>query len=220
MKRLITAALVITLCFPAISSPASAKKAKPIKTTLYMHGDQPLGELDGLEWQSGSEPMTMDAIEPSGTEPKNMHYTWAAWNDQCTGLPLFFPTWVGSLNGTIKGDATLTAHFVGTPATATARIWVDTEVFLCNGNDGSTNYIPPHAEISAAVPEGQSTVEFAFQNLKLKAGNTIMVEILEQTVFSGSPQNQSRVLYDSTDYPTKLEFSCIPAAGQKTCVPE
>ncbi|MEA2432933.1 MAG: hypothetical protein QOG54_390 [Actinomycetota bacterium] len=204
MKKLIVSALSLMLIGAAIAPSAVAAK-KPVKTVLYMHGVNPTGEQDGVDWlANATPPMSMDTTEPAAGNPKTMSYSWPVFNSQCSGLPLAFPTWVGTVNGTIVGDATLKVNFASAPGTVTARIWADTAVFSCN-----EAYVEPAQEIEVTVPAGANEVEAVFKGLKLKAGMSIMVEILTNGVVPG------RVLYDSADYPTSLTFKCIPESGNK-----
>lgn len=209
MKKLLFVALSAALVGGALAAPASGAKAKPVKTSLYLHGAYPAGEGDGADWIANSTPpMSMDPTEPSAAEPKSMGYSGAAFNDQCSGLPLVFPTWVGNLQGTIVGDAHLKAHFVAAPATITARIWVDTPVFSCN-----ESFVPPAQEVQVEIPAGHNEVDIVFKGLRLKATANVMIELLSQ-----SPAAQGRVLYDSADMASVLQFKCIPARG-KSCTP-
>lgn len=218
MKKTLVAVLALSLVAGALVLPASAKKkkAKPVATTLYAHGPSPVGEVDGAMWFSelgaGKPPLTLDATEPSAGQPKSQNFFSPLLNDQCTGLPVAFPTFQGDLSGTIVGDVTMTAHFVSAPSKILARIWTDTPNFSCN--DG---YVEPVSEVEVDVPAGQSEVEIVFPKLKQKALSWVLVEILAP---SGSDYRGQvgRLLYDSADAATRLEFNCIPASG-KSCTP-
>lgn len=220
MKKLLTLALVLGLLGAAVGSPAVAakkKKKKPVQTTLYMHGQAPFGEIDGAQWTADGfgpqSPMTLDAEEPTDPAPKSMNYFSPALNDQCTGLPLAFPTFTGPLAGTIVGDAKMTLHFASAPATIKARIWADVGAFSqCNDN-----YIEPASEVDVEVPAGSNAVEVEFKKLKLKSTSFIMIEIL---ALSGTDYRGQvgRLLYDSSSAPTSITFGCVPAKG-KSCTP-
>lgn len=182
-------------------------------TTLFMHGHTPMGEIDGALWLAdGTDEwvMKMDAVEPDGST-KSMG--WRAesvmpWNDQCTGLPVGFPTWTGDLTGKIVGDMKVTVHSSGAGETVTARIWADIQPFAhCNDE-----YVPPAAEVDFETASGP--VEVTFEDLDLEVTSHIMVEFLGGTGSTG------RVQYDSADQNSGLEFGCLPPKGSKTCVPE
>jgi hypothetical protein len=217
MRRVLIALLVTGLAAGLLAAPAAArkkKKPKPVQTTMYMHGTAPLGEVDGVQWfADNTNYTTMDGVEPTDPAPKSMNFFSPALNDQCTGLPLAFPTFVGDLQGTIKGDAKLALHFASAPGTVTARIWADIAPFSqCNDA-----YVAPASEVQFDVPAGQNEVEVVFEKLNLKATSFIMVEIL---VPSGPAYGGQigRLLYDSTATPTSIEFGCVPAAGT-SCLP-
>ena len=220
MKRALTVVVALSLVGGLIAAPASAKKkkkkAKPVATTYYMHGPTTVGEVDGANWFSNlgaaPSPFTMDETEPTDPVPDSMTFTNPALNDQCTGLPAAFPSFQGNLAGTIKGDATLTAHFASAPGTIKARIWADVPMFSCNDA-----YIEPASEVDVELPSGQGEVEIVFPDLNLKAVTGISVEILAPSGTDWGGQ-VGRLLYDSPAALTRLEFNCIPASG-KSCVP-
>ena len=219
MKKMVTLALVAGLVVGSLAVSADAakkkkKKPKAVKTTMYMHGTSQLGEQDGAQWLADTlqgaagAVMQMDGTKPADGTPKSMNVNNPALNTQCAGLPAGFPTWQGNVAGKISGDVKLTGHFVSAPGQkVTARIWADTMIFSCN--DG---YVEPASEVTVDVPAGQGTTEIVFPKVKLAPQMQIMVEII-----GGSATTASRVLYDSTQAETKLEFSCVPAKG-KTCL--
>lgn len=223
MKKLVVLALAMGLVAGSmLPAAAGKKKAKPVETTMYMHGVAPFGEADGAQWFADGagpqSPMTLDGEEPSGAAPKSMNYFSPALNDQCTGLPLAFPTFTGSLNGTMVGDAKMTLHFASAPAKVTARLWTDVGAFTgCNSSAGE-NYIEPASEVQVDVPGGNSSVEVVFPGLKQKAVGSIMIEVL---VLSGSDYKGEvgRLLYDSTGTPSNIVFGCVPPKGAKSCLP-
>jgi hypothetical protein len=207
MRKVVSLACLAILATVALSPGAGARAAKPVKTSLYLHGYTPFGELDGADWfANGTPPMQMDKKKPTESAPKSMRLGTPGLNTSCTGLPLGFPTWVGNLSGTIVGDAKLTLHTASTPSNVTARIWVDTPVFSCN-----EAYIEPAAEVIAEVPAGHGHFHVVFKDLKLEAGSTVMIELIGTGVHSNG-----RVLYDTPDLASVLQFKCIPARG-KSC---
>ena len=215
MKKTLIVALALSLVAGALAMPAAAKKkAKPVSTTLYAHGPSTAGEVDGAVWvtETGKPPLTLDATEPAAGLPKSQNFFSPGLNDQCTGLPLAFPTFQGDLSGTIVGDVTMTAHFVSAPSKVLARIWTDVPNFSCNDA-----YVEPASEVEVDVPAGQSEVEIVFPGLKQEALSWVLVEILAPsgTDYKGQV---GRLLYDSADAATRLEFNCIPASG-KSCTP-
>lgn len=216
MKKIFIVGLAVGVAASGLMAPASAakKKKKPVATTLYMHGNGPVGE--GFEFAiyvTEGRPMTMDATEPAAGPPKSMSYSFERGNPDCTGNSLF-PSWEGKLTGTIVGDVKLQANFLAAPSTVIARLWNDVPFASCTSPAAGTDaFVAPVAEVQAEVPAGQNEVEIVFEDLNVKVLGNIIVE-LHQT----NPTNQGRVLYDSSDFPTRLEFSCIPASGS-ACAP-
>ncbi|MDQ3957670.1 MAG: hypothetical protein M3273_05035 [Actinomycetota bacterium] len=219
MKKFVIVGLAAGLVAASLAGPAVAKKKpKPVPVTMYMHGAQPLGEIDGAQWAAdgfgAKSYTTLDTTEPSGAQPKSQFYGNPALNDQCSGLPLGFPTFTGDFAGTIVGDAKLTIHTAGAPGKIIARIWGDVGAFTaCNDA-----YIPPTSEIEVDVPAGQGEVEAVFPGLNLKASTMILIEILTPSGTDAAGRPVGRLLYDSTATPSRIEFSCIPASGT-ACTP-
>ncbi|MFP5299325.1 MAG: hypothetical protein ACLGHL_10100 [Actinomycetota bacterium] len=219
MRKFVMVALVAALVGGLVAAPATAgkkkKKAKPVQTVLYFHGNAPFGEADGVQWfadGTGTPPGTLTPDEPTDAQPKSQNFFSPALNDQCTGLPIAFPTFQGPVEGKIVGDVKMTAHFLSAPTTVTARLWTDVPVFTCNDA-----YVQPASEVQVDVPAGNNEVEIVFEDLNLTSQAWMLVEIL---VPSGTDYRGQvgRFLYDSTATPTRLEFNCIPASGG-SCIP-
>ena len=216
MKKLLTLVMVMGLLAAAISSPAVAakkKKAKPVKTTLYMHGDVPVGDLvEWVEGLSGGTHQKMDTTEPAGGPPKSHSYSLPVGNPDCTGNELF-PSWEGTLTGKIVGDMKLYVNTLALPSTAIARVWVDVPFGSCtSATAGVDEFVDPVAEKEVEIPAGSNEVEVVFEKLKLPVKGNLIIELHTNT-----PTNQGRVLYDSSDFPTRVEFDCIPPKGAKAC---
>lgn len=218
MKKAIAVALSLGLLTGALAMPAQAgkkKKAKPVQTTLFMHGDVPVGDL--LEWiegVSGGTHNKMDTTEPAAGPPKSHSYTLdGIGNTQCTGNELF-PSWEGQVAGTIVGDLKLYANTLAPPSKVIARVWVDVPFGSCSSSlAGVDDFVDPIAEQEVDVPAGANELEIVFENLKVPAQMNLIVMLHQQ----GAPQNQGRVLYDSPDFPTRVVFDCIPPKGEKAC---
>jgi hypothetical protein len=223
MKKYLALLLVATLAFGIAGGSAAAKKkkkkkAKPVETTLYMHGPSQFGEVDGVEWFAGGgagmSPLTLDTNEPGAGQPKSMNYFSPPFNDQCTGLPLAFPTFNGDVTGTIVGDATLKLNFLSAPATGVlARIWADVPPFsACNDA-----YIEPASEVAFDIPAGRNEVEVVFEDLNLKSQSFVLIEVLAMSGADWRGQT-GRLLYDSADAASSFTFNCLPAKGT-SCTP-
>lgn len=207
MKKIVLLALASALISGSLLPSAGAAKPKPVKTTLYLHGNAPIGEgAEGALNISDDLQMKLDTTAPSDPLPKSYNFNNPVGNDKCSGNSTFFPTWNGDLAGTIVGDVTWTAHFVAPPSQVIARIWTDTPISSCN-----ESYIEPAAEVTVDIPAGRNAVEIVFPKLKLKAGYNVMVELLQR-----SASKQGRVLYDAVGFESALTFDCIPLKG-KTC---
>jgi hypothetical protein len=212
-------------------APAGAKKkAKPVATKLYLHGATVVGENDSFSLYNEAF-LPMDKTAPTGTEPKSRWITnyLGGPNTQCAGNNLF-PVWAGQLAGTIKGDVKLTFSAVGTPGDVVVRIWPDVGQgsSLCDSSNPastSANYVDPAGEVVVTLPPGTGTVEAIMKNVSLKAVGSVVIQLSPVVAVDvpdpgGSVLSpfMSRVLYDTADFSSMLEFSCIPVAGT-SCTP-
>lgn len=206
---------------------ASAKpKAKPVSTTLYLHGTQPVGESESFSLVADTL-LPMDANEPTGAEPKSKFITnYAAGpNTACAGNNLF-PVWSGQVTGTVKGDMKFTFHTIGTPGPVEVRVWPDVGSSLCDSEaTGANDYVEPAGAVTVDLPPGPGTVEAVMKNVNFKAIGSIIVQVSPVVAVDipspgGSVLNPfvSRILYDTPDFASSLQFSCIPARG-KSCTP-
>ena len=216
MKRLTSVLLGFGLVAGSLISPAAAgAKKKPVETTLYMHGELPVADL--TQWISGAtgaSHMVMDPTEPPAGAPDSQSFSFAAGNLECAGNELF-PSWEGRIAGKLASDVTIKANFLSAPTTVTARVWIDVPFGSCtSSNTGSTDFQPPVAEVTVDVPAGSNEVEIVLEGLKGKKATYSMIVQLHQT----SPAGQGRILYDSADFASRVEFSCIPASGTSCAI--
>lgn len=214
MKRMFVILTSLGLIAGALAMPAQAKKAKPVSTTLYLHGSAPVGDgAEFVNYVANSTPMAMDTTKPTSPVPSSMSFSVPVGNDQCTGNPLM-PSWQAlGVSGRIVGDATWDLHFVSPPSSVTARIWVDTGFSSCtSSNTGATDYVEPLQTVDVTVPAGSNEVKVPFKNLNVPVTANIIVELVQT-----SPANQGRVLYDGAGFESNLQFNCIPAAGATSC---
>lgn len=227
MKKLI-AALAVGVLMAAVAAPAIAakKKAKPVTTTLYLHGPTRVGENDSMAIVNDVF-LPMDKNEPTEAAPASRFIVngVATPNETCAGNNLF-PVWTGELSGRVSGDVKLTFSHVGTPGSVVVRIWPDVGSLLCNSSlSGSADYPEPAGEVTVALPPGTGTVEAVMKGVKFSAVGSLMVQIspgvaaeLPEPVGGLFGPFVSRVLYDSPDFPSALEFKCIPSSG-RSCTP-
>lgn len=209
-----TIVLMLSLCVLAVLALAPAHAArsgrKAVPTTLYFHGESPSGELDSAPGLVDLVSfMRMDTDEPTGSEPRSKGYVWS--NYLCAGNRLH-PVWVGDVTGRIVGDLKMTFTNVSAPQEVDIRIWNDVYAQLCNAD-----YQDPAATVTVAIPAGQSVVEVTIPNVSFITQGRLMVQISPTNVVTDVP-GLGRVLYDSVDADSRIEFSCIPKKGA-TCTP-
>lgn len=222
-KKMVVSIVALGLVAGALSAPSMAKpkKAKPVATTLFFHGTQPSGEAYYVDaTANGMGFQEMDSTEPADPAPKSMGITNYAVgpNTACSGNSLF-PTWQGDLAGTVKGDLKVYLNALSHAAT---KVRVD--VFAdstggCDSSLGSTGYVPPVVTQDVTLSPGPAENEIVFKgvNFKSMVNLTIMITPVEGAA-ANDPTSQGRVLYDSADFASRVEFSCIPASG-KSCTP-
>ena len=216
MKKTLIMALALSLVAGALAMPASAKKkkVKAVATTLYLHGNYPVGE--GTEFAGSiaeTTHMKMDTTEPTDPAPKSMTYSFPLGNEDCTGNTLF-PSWEGNISGKISGDVKWIATFASPPGTATARLWLDVPFQSCTSSTAGVDaFVEPASSVEVAIPAGQNEVEIVFEDVDVSVLSNIVVQV-HQT----SPASQGRILYDSSVAASRLEFMCAPTSG-KSCTP-
>ena len=210
--------LASSLAGPAIAGKKKKKTAAPVATTLYLHGDQVVGELDNYFLIASGTYMSMDKEEPTGAEPKSKFFTnyGVGPNTECAGND-FYPVWVGDLSGTVTGTVKVTFNTIATPGgVVDVRIWPDVASQLCtNETLGAFDYPEPAGEVRVNIPPGAGTVEAVIENVNFVAGSKLMLQL---TPDPASPF-VGRALYDSTSSVSMIEFSCIPANGASACTP-
>ena len=224
MRKIVSVLAATAVVMGAFAVPAVAKKkAKPVTTKLFLHGSTVVGENDSFSLVAeGYLPMSTE--EPSADlKSRQITNGLATPNTQCAGNNLF-PVWSGPVSGQVKGDVKLTFSAIGTPGKAVVRIWPDIGASMCDSSlSGTSDYPDPAGEVVVDLPAGSGTVEAVMKNVNFKAIGSVIVQI-SPAVLADVPEPGgavlepfiSRVLYDSPDYASALEFKCIPAKG-KTC---
>ncbi len=225
MKKLLVFTVLAALMLAPLSASAG-KKAKPVPTKLFLHGESVVGENDSFSLVAEGY-LPMDSKEPSGAEVKSRQITnyMVGPNTQCAGNNLF-PVWSGPVSGTIKGDMKLTFSTVGTPGSVVVRVWPDVGSSLCDSAaTGTSDYPDPAGEITVDLPPGAGTVEAVMKGVNFKAIGSVIVQISPAVAVDVPDPGGSllspvlaRVLYDTPDFASSLEFTCIPASG-KSCTP-
>jgi hypothetical protein len=212
-RTLVLFVAVATVAGGAVSaSAAPAKpKAKPVAMTHYFHGTEQLGELQSPP-VVGSGYAKMDATAPTGTSARSSGVTnyVGGPNTECAGNSLF-PVWVGAVDGTPTGDATVEL-FLQTAGSGSfeVRLFADVTEQACN-----EAYPGAIASETVTFTNGQTTAKVLLKkiNPKGKPLGSLMVQV---TPVLGPPYI-ARVQYDATSAASRISFSCLPKAGKKTC---
>ena len=227
MKRSIILMMVFALIAGLMSGGATAakkKKTKPVKTTLYFHGNEVVGESESMG-AVADVPLPMSPEKPTGSEPKSKQITNGVVtpNGRCANNNLF-PNWKGDVAGTIKGDVKVTFTSVGSPGQVVVRLWPDIAALACDSTaSGSMDYVEPAGETVVDLAPGTGEVTAVLKKVKAKAIGSLLVQIspAEMETPAGEsvfPPSFARVLYDTEAYASRVEFTCIPAKG-KSCTP-
>ncbi|MFP5352292.1 MAG: hypothetical protein ACLGIB_07005 [Actinomycetota bacterium] len=224
MKRLLIVGLLAGLVASSLLSPAAAgkkKKAKPVATTLYLHGTERFGEMESFSVVSDAY-LSMDPTKPTGTDSKSKGITnyGVGPNTRCAGNTLF-PTYVGELSGAVKGDMKVVLNTIATPGAAVEiRVWPDIASLLCDSAT-SADYVEPAASVVVPLTPGQGTVEAVLEDVDFAAAASLMLQVSPATMDVAGTQRPlppfvGRLLYDSEAAPSSISFSCTPSSG-KTC---
>lgn len=220
MRKLFAFALIVGLIASSLAAPALAgkkKKAKPVASTLYFHGSQPVGEIEIPDIISGLY-RTMDTSEPADPTPKSVALVAAGAggvgtpNPNCAGSPLF-PVWVGEVDGRVVGDIKIALSAVGAPAPVDVRVWGSVPGPTACDSQGVEGYVEPDAEVRVDLPAGAGEIEAVLKGVDFTAYERLMVQFTP--VLEGP--TAARVLYDSSSFVSQIEFTCIPNKGAKAC---
>jgi hypothetical protein len=211
--RLAVAALAVGLVIASFIADAGASAATAVKTKLYLHGTTPVDELDYGPIADAYP--RMDPKKPSG-EPKSKQVAnyIVGPNERCAGNNLF-PVWIGEVAGTVVGKVKLTFTTVSTPGKVDVRVWPDVASLLCDSDlAGSNDYPKPAAQVRVDLPPGGGTVKAVTKKVRFKAVQSLMVQITPAPGPAGFLDPfLARVIYDSPEFASSLQFTCIPARG-------
>ncbi|MGH2739841.1 MAG: hypothetical protein ACRDH6_05090 [Actinomycetota bacterium] len=216
MRRVVTVVLAAGLLIAGIGAPADAKKAKGVKTVLYLHGTSGFGEEDSFVHNSDFLPM--DVKKPTGSSKSKQITNYVVGpNVNCAGNNLF-PVWIGNVSGKITGDIKVTFPTQGTPGTILIRVWPDTAAdgaALCN-----ESYPKPAGEVEASLG---ATVEAVIPKVNFTAKSFLLFQVSPVIEFDIPDPGGAilspfvaRIQYDSPDAPASIEFTCTPTKG-KSC---
>jgi hypothetical protein len=218
MKKFLVTAVVLAMIAGALSAPALAGKKKkkpapqPVPVTLYFHGTETVGEADIANNATTGAILPMDTTESTGSPSKSFPILdgVATPNEACSGSPLF-PSWQGFLTGQVKGDVKVIFNTVGSAGSVDVELFVDTAPLSCNDT-----YVEPAGEVTVDLPPGTGTVEAVIPGADFPVGSVITVMINPRNLDAPAA---GRVLYDSATDASRVELTCIPAAGATTCTP-
>jgi hypothetical protein len=212
MRKVLVLVSIVALVGAALDAPVAAGRRKPVKTTLYMHGNEIIGEAENQIVSGYFLPMT--AKKPTGSEPKSygLYNAVATPNTNCAGNP-FFPNWSGKLAGTVTGKMTVTFYYAGTPGNVDIRVWPDILATACNDA-----YVKESGKGRVMAVPGVNKV--VLKKVKLKAIGSMLLQISPVNLLTEIgpavvPPATGRVLYDSTSFATKVTFMCTPKRGKK-----
>lgn len=225
VKKLLILGLAVGLVASSFVAPAAAgkkKKAKPVATTLFLHGTERFGETESFSFVADAY-LKLDAQAPKGTETKSKGITnyGIGPNTRCAGNTLF-PSYVGNFAGTVAGDMKVTLHTTATPGAAVdIRVWPDVNSLMCDSAT-TDEYPEPAASVTVPLPAGQGSVEAVLEDVNFTATGTLMFQVSPATVdVAGTPRPLppfvGRLLYDSEAAASSISFSCTPPVGKNTC---
>ncbi|HWC15281.1 MAG TPA: thrombospondin type 3 repeat-containing protein [Actinomycetota bacterium] len=168
--------------------------------TLYMDGDNPVGELDQTP---GGGYLQLNA-DPGSEEKSMMIPNYAAGpNTNCAGNSLF-PVFVGEVAaGRVVGDMDVTFPAVGSGGRAEIRLWPDVTSQQCNAA-----YRPSAGSVQVALPRGEGTVQATIPDLDFAVESTVMIQI---TPVLASGPAYTRALYGTSASSTT--FCLIPTGA-------
>ncbi|HVF53323.1 MAG TPA: hypothetical protein VNC78_06905 [Actinomycetota bacterium] len=220
MRKLFTVLCACLLVISIAVAPASAAKKKkvapkPVLTKLYLDGEQQLGESEHDPLVNPGY-LPLGTTEPDGGEPKSTGYAnlVVTPNPACAGNNLF-PVFVGPLVGRVTGTIKVTLHTVSTPGTVDIRLWPDVNSLLCDSTAGGTmDYPDPAASIEVDVPPGHGVIEVEIPGVDFEAQALLMLQV---TPIAAPGPIIGRVLYDTPEMASGIEFMCVPPAGKVSC---
>ncbi len=219
MKKTLSITLALAVVLGAFSiAPAQAAKKKkkpaPVATTLYLHGSQTFGELEIPDTIDGNLAIRpLNAEEPAESSSKSMFVTnfgpVIMPNDECSGNALV-PIFQGDFVGQVTGDVKVTLHTAATPTSVVA-----VELFADATGGCNEEFIPPVAMTTVEVAPGQGVTEVVLEGVDFSTTSTLLLQL--RAVDDPARLAQTRIFYDSTEAPSKIELNCIPTSGT-SCV--
>jgi hypothetical protein len=210
MRKILTVGLVVGLICGALALPGNAagrKKVKPagVATTLYFHGQYPVGEVEQFTGIVDNSFMVMDKNAPVDAQAKSKTIGWA--DTQCAGNRGFV-VWVGHVSGTVIGNLNVTFTAAAAPHDVDIRVWPDVDQLMC-----TSTYPSPAAMKTVSLPAGQNEIQVSVPNVSLKVDHSLMIQISPSPSLGTDSPGLGRIFYDGTDAASHVTFGCIPASG-------
>lgn len=216
MKRILVLAVASGLLATGAVSASAAPKPKapkPVPMTWFLHGTQPLGELENPDITSPTY-MSMDAKAPTGTSARSAGVTYYVGgpNTECAGNTLF-PVWVGALDGAPTGEATVEFPVqVAGSGSIEIRLFADIFGQACN-----EAYEPPIGSVVVPVTSGMTSVKAVLKGINKKKRNISSLMLQVSPAETLAAPYVTRIQYDATSAMAKVAFTCQPKAGKKVC---
>ena len=200
MRRAVPLLLALAMIVAAgTASAGPKKKARPVKTTLYLHGEAQADETT-------LAPLHMTPAEPSQPLPYSKwlpNYV-AGPKDDCVNDWFLNATFQGPMSGRITGDVKVTLYSASTPGTVEVRLIPDFTDFLCGD--------PKHQPVATTridLTPGAGPSEGVIKNVSIDVQGVLVMTVLPIP----SPPFAGRLLYDSPDFASRIQFDCIPTRG-------
>ena len=212
MKRVLTLAVLVSLAVATPSYAAKKPAPKPVKMTYFLHGAQPLGEVDQPPATEAALPM--NATKPTGAQAKSKQITnyIGGPNTECAGNSLF-PFWEGPLSGTLQGKVTVTLFTLSAPGSSVrVRLFNTPDPLACN-----EAYPVPVLDKTVTVPQGDGKVVVTGDIKRTAKPIKGILQLELSTSGTVGDPSQIRVSYDSAAQNSSLAFTCLPNSGKKAC---
>jgi hypothetical protein len=208
---------------------ANASAAGAVKSTYYFHGG-PSGnaaDLQAAAAGTGSY-LPMDAQAPTSPISSEFGFGSIAGNpsSNCVGDPTgMVPTWTGRATGTLVKKVVVTAYARSLPG---GRVKVNLFTDLKNAALCGASYPAPAASATTSLPESVFAPT-AVADPFTTAPVTVTLLLPKPVAVKGSftiqfqpdptlaPFQGSSIVFDGTPTPSGMTWTCIPAAGKKSC---
>jgi hypothetical protein len=190
--------------------------------TEYLHGTSQLGEQE--ENHLGTAYLPMSLTKPTGSMAKSIGVTsYGQGPDPTCAGSHDAPVWIVAAKGSLAAPPTVVlaaASTFGTTADVGGgveiRLYADVTSQVCQATTlGAPPPPEPIATATITLPVAPATIsvklDLASRHPVFKHHLMLQITPVLAPIFTG------RVLYDSTDYPSRLVLSCTPPVRQRSC---